>query len=62
MEIFYPADCERLPRAVFNELQQQLNCNHENWENNEEWLDHEELPEHIQIVSETELILSELEL
>lgn len=60
MEIFYPADSERLPIEFIEEAQIAFNQNLNDWGDGAIEV-FEYLPEHVQIVSEIELIKSEME-
>ncbi len=61
MEIFYPADSERLPLDFVSQAQIEFNQNLNDWGDDAIEI-FEYLPEHVQIVSEIELIESEMEI
>jgi hypothetical protein len=61
MEMFFPVDCARLPIEFVAEAQIEFNQNLNDWGDDAIEV-FEFFPEHIQIVSEIELIESELEL
>jgi hypothetical protein len=60
MEMYFPADCARLPIEFISEAQIEFNQNLNDW--GDEMIEvFEFMPEHIQIVSEIELIEAEME-
>lgn len=61
MEMFYPADCARLPIEFVSEAQIEFNQNLNDWGDDAIQV-FEFMPEHIQIVSELELIEAEMEI